>query len=498
MGPRRLGICVLVVVMAEVGLLGVHSALAGTGGRSSAQGSPPGLFQEEAQLEPAGGGTSEQFGWTSAISADGSVAVAGAPFADPDGAAYVFTGSGGVWTQAAALTPPNGAASDLFGMSVAISPDGSTILVGAPWQGSTGAVYVYTEGDGGWSMQEELLASDGASGDWFGGSLALSSDGSTALIGAPSRSGETGAVYVFGQVDGSWTQGQVLTASDGRAMADFGETVSLSADGTAALVGAPYVNGNSAYVFDLASDVWSQVAEFHGPSGAFDFGQALAISPDASTALVSSTSAGQVGGVSVFAESSGAWRLQARLSASNESGGDEFGIADALSADGSTAVVGAAGHNHETGSAYVFARTGTSWSQAAEIKDPWQVSGDQFGSSLSMSADGNTILLGSVGYQAYSGAAYVFTDLGAVLAFNPPSVPIKTATQLQGAGFTPREKVDVSIPGIGSGTVPTNGYGQLHLWIWIYASIRPGRYTATATGEQSGLQAQAILTVTSA
>ena len=96
----------------------------------------------------------------------------------------MFTLSGGSWTQQAELTASDGGSADAFGWSAALSSDGNTALMGATGKYvNQGAAYVFTLSGGSWTQQAELTASDGAAGDFFGDSVALSSAGNTALVG---------------------------------------------------------------------------------------------------------------------------------------------------------------------------------------------------------------------------------------------------------------------------------------------------------------------------
>ena len=227
-------------------------------------------FVQQAELTASDGAAGDQFGFSIALSGDGNTAVVGA-FGHTvngnvyPGAAYVFTNSGGNWSQQAELSASDGAAGDWFGDSVALSGDGNTAVLGASGHAVNGnqiqgAAYVFTNSAGSWSQQAELTASDGVYDDEFGISVALSSDGNTALVGAlfHTVNGNTnyqGAAYVFANSAGSWSQQQELTASDGAGGDLFGNSVTLSSDGNTALAGAPYhtVNGNAnqgaAYTF---------------------------------------------------------------------------------------------------------------------------------------------------------------------------------------------------------------------------------------------------------
>ena len=176
------------------------------------------------------------------------------------GSAYVFTRTGTQWSQQAKLTASDGAAGDRFGMSVALS--GDTALVGAslddtPAGVDAGSAYVFTRSGTAWSEQQRLNAGDGAASDEFGRSVALS--GNTALVGAyftdTPAGADAGSAYIFTRPGPLWSQQSKLTASDGAASDEFGYSVALS--GTTALVGAyrddSAVTGNldlgSAYLY---------------------------------------------------------------------------------------------------------------------------------------------------------------------------------------------------------------------------------------------------------
>jgi len=217
---------------------------------------------EVAKLLPADGAEVDQFGGSVAVSGD--TAVIGASYDDDNGvesgSAYVFTRDGaGVWTEVAKLLPADGAGLDWFGRSVAVS--GDTAVIGALGDDDNGVIsgsaYVFTrDGAGVWTEQAKLLAADGAEGDDFGVSVAVSGD--TAVIGArrdDALGSNSGSAYVFTR-DGAgvWTEQAKLLAADGADGNFFGWSVALSGD--TAVIGAygdddnGYYSG-SAYVFQL-------------------------------------------------------------------------------------------------------------------------------------------------------------------------------------------------------------------------------------------------------
>ena len=205
-----------------------------------------------------------------AISSDGTTALIGAPAAGTSytGAAYVFHASAeGAWasssTPTATLTNGSGSSEDSLGYSVAISSDGTTALIGADGvNGYTGAAYVFhTSAESSWASRSTPTATltngSGSQYDYLGHSVAISSDGTTALIGADGVNSSTGAAYVFhASAEGSWasssTPTATLTNGSGAPNDYFGHSVALSSDGTTALIGAYGANGankGAVYVF---------------------------------------------------------------------------------------------------------------------------------------------------------------------------------------------------------------------------------------------------------
>ena len=322
---------------------------------------------------------SDSFGAAVAISADGLTLAVGAPGEDSNssasqgnndtpgaGAVYVFARVGTTWSQQAYLKASNAGSGDGFGMSVSLSGDGSTLVVGAPFEDSdgseanidAGATYVFVRAGMKWSQQSYLKASNGENGvgdgpwdgDHFGEAVAISGDGMTVAVGASSedsnsRSDPTnnsmpnsGAVYVFVRDPSSWSQHYLkpTVPSEGDR---FGCSLSLSANGSILAVGAYHEDSS-------ATD----------PRGA----------PDS-------------GAVFVFARSGATWESQANLKAKSTLSATYFGGSVALAGDGATLAVYAPGEGGSTGVAHVFVRSGTKWTQDADIKGAHAEAGDAYG-----------------------------------------------------------------------------------------------------------------------
>jgi uncharacterized protein (TIGR03437 family) len=205
----------------------------------------------------AGDGTPGDFFGT-AVAVDGGNLVVGAPGKNNgQGATYVFAQTENAWVQQAELTAPDGSKSDSFGTAVTVSR--GTAVVGANFRGrGFGAAYVYTGSAGQWSLEAELTPSDAVLGDQFGNAVALTGD--TLAVAAYGKNTYRGAAYVFTRTAHAWSQQTELVAADGASEDFFGGSVALSG-GTVA-VGA-YLNQHvgAVYLFAQASGGWSQQAK---------------------------------------------------------------------------------------------------------------------------------------------------------------------------------------------------------------------------------------------
>lgn len=369
------------------------------------------------------GAGGDYFGYSVAI--EGDYALVGATYKrigsnSNQGAVYVFVRSGNGWIQQQRLTASDGEAFDFFGNSVALL--GNYALVGAPRKtiGSNqyqGVVYVFMRSGNNWIQQQRFTASDGTANDSFGISVALS--GEYALVGATYKNigsnKNQGAAYVFVRSDNGWIEQQRLTASDGAASEYFGYSVALS--GEYALVGADSKtlgsNGaqGAAYVFVRSGSSWSQQQQIIANDGETNdhFGHSVALWGE--YALVgaygkSIGNNGAQGAAYVFMRSGSSWSQQQRLTANDGAAGDVFGISVALS--NNYAIVGAygktVGSNSNQGAAYLFMRSGTTWSQRQQFTDN---TATRTGFAVGLS--GRAYIVGAPIYQNYLGKVTIGT-----------------------------------------------------------------------------------------
>jgi hypothetical protein len=364
------------------------------------------------------------------VSADGNTAVAGAPAVTVNGAAntgsaWVYTRANGVWTKGPLLVD-NTAAAAKQGLSVAISGDGSTIIVGGPvYNSGQGAAWVYHLENGSWVFQAKLTDTAGA-GASQGTAVALSSDGNTALVGVPDDASGVGAVWVYTRTNGTWnlTPQQKMVAGDALGFALQGLSVSLSGDGNTALFGGQSDNGGigAAWVFTRPNGgaTWTEQQKLVGgtPLIVPNQGHYVALSSDGSTALVSGWhDNGNTGAVWAWVRSGSTWTQQQKFTPSDETpaNGSFFGSAVSLSSNGNTAVIGGYHDNGGTstlnvGATWIYSRSGTSWHEVGKFEGTGASGTPAQGISVAISQDGHTVLTGGPGDTAGAGAFWVFFE----------------------------------------------------------------------------------------
>ncbi len=374
--------------------------------RAQASSNPPVAVDDPARLTElqkvlaSDGAGSDYFGYSVAISGD--TAIVGSYYDDDkgldSGSAYVFTLVDGAWTQQAKLVASDGQAGDFFGYRVALSGDTALISAYGDDDGGmlAGAAYVFTRSGSIWTQQAKIRPSGGAEYDYFGFSVAVSGD--TALVGATGDDDDgsmSGSAFVFTRSGSIWTQQAKIKAADAAEGDQFSNSVALAGD--TALIGAyadddAGTSSGAAYVFVGSGSTWSQQAKLTAADGAeYDyFGYSLAVSGD--TVLVGAYGDDDgdtsTGSAYVFARTDTTWAPEDKLTAGDAAAGDAFGRAVALSGD--TALIGAAWDDDkglDSGSAYVFTRLVTTWTEQNKLTDDDGAAGDSFGCAASLSGD---------------------------------------------------------------------------------------------------------------
>lgn len=424
-------------------------------------------WTQQAYVKAANPGQSDHFGYVVALSRDGNTMAVSAFWeasnatgingnqADNSipqaGAVYVFTRAGGRWSQQAYIKASNtGEAAvgdrfgdgDQFGFSLALSDAGDTLAVGALTEdggaagingnqadnsaASAGAVYVFARTGNSWSQQAYVKPSNPDAGDLFGYAVSLSADGNTLAVGSYDEDGSArvingapdnmrngaGAAYIFTRSGNVWRQEAYIKASTAESGDSWGVSIALSDAGTTLVVGA------------LDEDC---PATGVNPRGCGDDGP------------LGAGSSRSIGAVTVFVRNGNTWTEHAYLKPSTTGPQDWFGARLAVSGDGNTIAVAAAledsasqgvnGRQNdesaaEAGAVYFFTRSGSTWAQQAYVKGSNTEAFDEFGSSVALSRDGRTIVVGARGEDSAAtgingnqadnsadeaGAVYVFT-----------------------------------------------------------------------------------------
>ena len=282
------------------------------------------------------------------------------------------------------------------------------------------------------SQQAQLQASDAAATDYFGYSVSSSSDGNRIIVGAYLEDvggSASGAAYIFTRSGTTWSEEQKIYATDRAGSDYFGWSVDISADGTYAIVGARLedaggTDAGAAYIFSRSGTTWTQEAKIIASNaGASDyFGYAVSIDSDGNTAIVGApnedTGGGDAGSAYIFTRSGTTWTQEAKIVASDDQASDKFGEDVSISNDGNTAVVGAPNEDttaSNAGSVYIFTRSGSTWSQEAKIQASDAQGSDFFGKYVRVSGDGDNIISGAYLEDEAAdgaGAAYIFTRSG--------------------------------------------------------------------------------------
>jgi hypothetical protein len=357
-----------------------------------------------------GEASGDYFGFSVALSSDGTRLAVGGYLNDGGGTdsghVRVFDLVGGAWTKVGDNIDGE-AAGDRFGYSVALSSDGSRLAVGA-YKNDSGYVRVFNWSGSAWIQLGADIDGE-ATGDWYGFSVALSSDGSRLAVGGNQNDGggtDAGHVRVFEYHQGSSTWIQLGVDIDGEAAGDrLGFSVALSSDGTRLASGAPYNDGTGTdaghvRVFNWSGSVWTQVgADIDGEAAGDQFGYSVALSSDGSRLAVGSNlndgTGTDAGHVRVFDWSGSAWS-QVGGDIDGEAAGDYFGFSVALSSDGSRLAVGARlndGGGTDSGHVRVFDLVGGTWTQVGGDLDG-VAAGDRF-ASVALSSDGSRLAAGS-------------------------------------------------------------------------------------------------------
>ncbi len=402
------------------------------------------FIQQGAKLTGSGESGKGEFGTSVALSPDGNTALVGASEDNGNvGAAWVFTRSGSKWTEQQKLTGAGESGEGRFGGSVALSQDGETALIGAPDDnGDFGAAWAFTRSGSKWTEQQKLEGTGENGQADFGWSVALSSEGDTALIGGVNDNKGLGAAWVFTRSGSKWAQQGSKLPGD-RTPEGFGASVALSSDGDTALIGGEGDGSfiGAAWVYTRSGSTWSEQQKLTATGGTNQsrFGRSVALSPEGNTALIGGPLAElDTGAAWVFTRSGSTWTEQQELTGTGESGEGVFGSSVALSSEGNTALIGGSDDNGGLGAAWAFTRSGSTWTQqGSKLTGGEEIQNSHFGSSVALSSDGDTALVGGLGDNTGVGAAWVFVNAPPATVTTQPASEVTRQTAKLNATVNP-------------------------------------------------------------
>ncbi|MBU1941896.1 MAG: FG-GAP repeat protein, partial [Candidatus Thermoplasmatota archaeon] len=398
-----------------------------------------GSWSELIKLTASDGSGNDRFG--NAVDIDTYDAIVGTYFDDVSsqtnaGSAYIFTYSGSSWAQQAKLTAADAQTDDEFGISVSIS--GDYAIVGSHHDDDSGAnsgsAYIFYRTGTIWSQQAKLTAADAATGDQFGKSVAI--DGEYAIVGAPGKSSNQGFSYIFKRSGTTWTQQTKIGATGS---AELGYSVNIN---------MPYVimgaygttsNTGTAYIYELEGSSWMGKGTLTASDGQINdlFGTSVAINNNYAVcgAPGHDLSSGSEGATYIFEKPVSGWTTMTetqKITASDPEGADGFGKSVSIA---ETHILISSPDDDDgglsSGSAYIFYRGTTTWTQQTKLTASDATNQDYFGWGVAITT--NFALIGAYaednGNGVDAGSAYIFEWTN-----QPPNTPTITGTTNGKAG----------------------------------------------------------------
>ena len=314
------------------------------------------------------------------------------------------------WSERVKLIASDYEVINFFGLSV--SMDGNYVVIGAHGDRDngnfSGSAYIFKRDGSNWIEHVKLLASDGAPEKMFGYSVSIYGD--YIIIGSPDANGP-GSAYIFKNTGTTWIEQQKLTASDGEIWDEFGTSVSI--DGDYAIIGAQFDDDiGSAYIFKREGEAWNEEAKLTSSDGELWDCFGMSVSLYEGYAIIGGWGDDDyTGSAYVFKRSGTTWSEKAKLTASDGVPGDRLGAS--VSTNGEYTIVGTVNNEGWTGAAYVFKRSDTTWIEEQKLTASDGEPGDCFG--VSVPIDGDCIIVGAYDDDdsgIHSGSAYVFKNNG--------------------------------------------------------------------------------------
>lgn len=361
------------------------------------------------------------------VSSDGNTAVIGGPGDSSNkGAAWVYVRNGTSWSLQSKLVGTGSAGASRQGTSVAVSTDGNTVVSGGPGDNNnSGAVWVFIRNSSGWSQMGNKLTGTGASGAaQQGTSVALSADGNTLAVGGVADDNFAGALWAYERLDNQWAQiGDKVVGAGAIGKARQGASIGLSADGKMMAWGGYQDNNRlgAVWVYLRNECIWNQQGgKLVGTGGSAQAwqGYSVALSADGKTLLSGGCNDNNLAGATwVYTSNGSSWTQQARLVGTLSGTSARQGYSASLSADGNTVMSGAFGDDSNKGSVWIFKKTGGTWTQqGAKMRGTGANGPAKQGTSVSVSANGSTAIVGGPTDNSNRGAFWIYTPVQSSLS----------------------------------------------------------------------------------
>ena len=372
-------------------------------------------------------------GYGQHLAMDGDTLLAGSLWGGDDvGKVHSFRWNGSAWIEESLIRPASLDVSDRFGATIVIQGDTAAITAigdGLHTGDEEGSVYIFQRSGSAWTEVTRLVSPTPTFYGRFGDSLAL--DGNTLLVGAPGENALRGIAYVYDRdpITGAWQQSGQLTAPSPGVEDGFGDAVALG--GTLAVVAAPTrdagaQDSGTVYAFRRSGSAWALEKTFQPPTPSLGlrFGR-NAVAVDGDTIAIGNYEHDHIvsngGAVYVYTRSGSSWSQQARLVAPAPTIYASVGWSIWL--EGNRLVAGAhndTGASSRSGAAYVFERSGSTWTLATKLVGPGTEFNNQFGFYVAMSDDRIAVAaIRDVTSVGESGSVFTFT----LSPEPPPSCP---------------------------------------------------------------------------
>lgn len=353
-----------------------------------------------------------KYGTAVTMSGNGEYVAVSSSYSDIIGSkVYVYRISNGLWERQAVIIPTSPTAL-AFGQSLALSSDGSLLVIGDPLDNADGAsagtCYIYQRLSMSWSLLTKIDISDPAAGKLYGNAVVINEDATIIAVGSPGSfgSGVAGSVYVFALNQNTfvWSQNAKIAQQGNIQNTLFGHSIDISADGKYIAIGAP--SSNQAHIYNIVNSTWvKQFTLFPTNAPALSrFGTNIKISGDGNFCLVCDPTGGVGGYIIAYGKSGTNWVQLQLIYETTQNIGNRFGQSLAISYDGTKCVIGADGINQNTGRTYAFNRNGLAYDEEAIFGPSDSAGGIRFGYATSMSSDGAATVSSAVD----ANAAYIF------------------------------------------------------------------------------------------